>query len=157
MVRIGIGLAGLSPAPHRIDAASLGLRPAMTLRARVALVKRITAGTGVSYGHRFVTEKDTTIALVPVGYGDGIPRNATNRGQVLLGGVRRRIAGTVCMDQFVVDVGDDDVAIGDEVVIFGPGEVGEPTADEWADVTDTISWEIVTRLGPRLPRTYRHG
>jgi alanine racemase len=90
-----------------------------------------------------------------LGYADGVPRSATNIGEVLVGGVRRRIAGTVCMDQFVLDVRDDDVAAGDEVLLFGPGTDGEPTADDWAIALDTIGYEIVTRIGGRTPRTYR--
>ena len=84
-----------------------------------------------------------------------MPRSATNTGQVQLRGVRRTIAGTVCMDQFVLDVGDDEVAAGDEVLLFGPGDAGEPTAQDWADLLGTIDYEIVTRIGARVPRTYR--
>jgi alanine racemase len=154
MVRPGISVYGLSPGPDVGTAAELGLRPAMTLRARVALAKRVPAGTGVSYGHRYVTPAPATLAVVPLGYADGVPRSATNTAEVLLAGRRRRIAGTVCMDQFVIDVGDDDVAEGDEVVLFGPGDRGEPTADDWAAALDTINYEIVTRVGVRVPRTY---
>jgi alanine racemase len=155
MVRPGISVYGLSPGPDVGTSAQLGLRPAMTLRARVALAKRVPAGTGVSYTHRYHTPASATLAVVPLGYADGVPRSATNTAQVLLAGRRRRIAGTVCMDQFVVDVGDDDVAAGDEVVLFGPGDRGEPTADDWAAALDTINYEIVTRVGVRVPRTYR--
>jgi alanine racemase len=101
-----------------------------------------------------MTSATTTLALIPVGYADGIPRNATNTGEVWLGGKRRRIAGRVCMDQFVVDVGDDTVVEGDEVVVFGSGAEGEPTAQDWAEALGTISYEIVSRVGPRVPRTY---
>jgi alanine racemase len=155
MVRPGISVYGLSPGPQVGTSAELGLRPAMTLRARVALAKRVPAGTGVSYTHRYVTPAPATLAVVPLGYADGVPRSATNTAQVLLAGRRRRIAGTVCMDQFVVDVGDDEVAAGDEVVLFGPGDGGEPTADDWAAALGTINYEIVTRVGVRVPRTYR--
>jgi alanine racemase len=99
-----------------------------------------------------VTDRDTTVALLPVGYADGVPRNATNVGPVQLAGARRTVAGTVCMDQLVVDVGDDPVAVGDEALLFGPGDEGEPTADDWAAACGTISYEIVTRVGPRVPR-----
>ena len=126
----------------------------MTLRAQVALAKRVPAGSGVSYGHRYHTAAETTLALVPLGYADGVPRHATNIGEVLVGGRRRRIAGTVCMDQFVLDVEDDPVAPGDEVVLFGPGDRGEPTAQDWAEALGTINYEIVTRIGPRVPRRY---
>jgi alanine racemase len=154
LVRPGVAVYGLSPGPEVGTPASLGLRPAMTLTAEVALAKRVPAGQGVSYAHRYVTERETTLALVPLGYGDGIPRHATNRGEVLLGGRRHRVAGTVCMDQFVVDVGDDEVRAGDEIVLFGPGDRGEPTADDWAEAAGTINYEIVTRIGARVPRVY---
>ena len=149
LVRPGIGLYGITPV-----ADPAGLRPAMTLRATVALVKRVPADTGVSYGLTFRTDRDTTLALVPLGYGDGIPRHASNVGEVLLGGKRRRIAGRVAMDQFVVDCGDDEVRVGDPVILFGPGDQGEPTAEEWAAACGTIGYEIVTRIGPRVPRRY---
>ncbi|MGH3717150.1 MAG: alanine racemase, partial [Micromonosporaceae bacterium] len=152
LVRPGIAVYGLSPIPDW--PAARALRPAMTLRARVMLAKRVPAGSGVSYGHAYTTERETTVAVVPLGYADGITRAATNRGPLLLGGKRRRIAGRVCMDQFVVDVGDDAVAAGDVATIFGPGDDGEPTADDWAEVLDTINYEIVTRVGPRVPRVY---
>jgi alanine racemase len=151
LVRPGIAVYGLSPVPEQ---GTFGLRPAMTLASTVALVKRLPAGSGVSYLHRYVTERETSVALVPLGYADGVPRSATNLGPVQLGGRRRTVAGTVCMDQFLLDVGDDDVAAGDEVVLFGPGDDGEPTAQDWADVVGTISYEIVTRVGARVPRTY---
>ena len=129
----------------------------MSLRSTVALTKTVPAGAGVSYLHRYVTERETRLALVPLGYADGVPRSATNVAQVMVGGVRRTIAGTVCMDQFVVDVGQDQVHAGDEVVLFGPGDDGEPTAQDWAEALGTINYEIVTRLGARVPRTYVGG
>jgi alanine racemase len=150
LVRPGIAVYGLTPIPDE----PFGLRPAMTLRARVAMTKRVPGGTGVSYGHRYVTPRETTLALVPVGYGDGVPRAATNTAQVWVGGARHWVSGTVCMDQLVVDVGDDEVAAGDEVVLFGPGDRGEPTAHEWAAALGTISYEVVTRIGARVPRRY---
>ena len=150
LVRPGIAVYGLSPVPGT----DFGLRPAMTLRARVAMAKRVPAGTGVSYGHRYRTAAETTLALVPVGYGDGLPRHATNTADVWVGGARRRVSGTVCMDQLVVDVGDAEVAAGDEAVLFGTGERGEPTAQDWADALGTIPYEIVTRIAPRVPRRY---
>src|SRR5207253_2502184 len=118
LVRPGIALYGLSPVPEQGD---FGLRPAMTLHAQAALVKRVAAGEGVSYGHAYVTAQETTLVLVPLGYADGIPRHASNRGSVTMAGQRFRIAGRVCMDQFVVDVGDLPVAAGDDVVLFGRG------------------------------------
>lgn len=153
LVRPGIAVYGLTPVPPK----RFGLEPAMTLRSRVALTKRVPAGSGVSYGHVHVTDSGTGLALVPLGYADGVPRAATAVGPVWLGGRRRTVAGRVCMDQFVVDVGDDEVAAGDEVVLFGPGTRGEPTAQEWADVLGTISYEIVTRVGARVPRTHVGG
>ncbi|MBX6387594.1 MAG: alanine racemase [Frankia sp.] len=157
LVRPGISVYGLSPGPDVGRSAELGLRPAMRLSARVALAKRVPPGQGVSYAHRHVTAAETTLALVPLGYADGVPRSATNLGEVLLAGRRRRIAGTVCMDQFVVDVGDDPVSAGDEVVLFGPGDDGEPTADDWAAALGTINYEIVTRIGSRVPRVHLNG
>ena len=157
LVRPGIAVYGLSPVPHLGAPSSYGLRPAMTLRSTVALTKDVPAGSGVSYLHRYVTERATRLALVPLGYADGVPRSATNVAQVQLGGVRRTIAGTVCMDQFVLDVGDDPVQAGDDVVLFGPGDDGEPTAQEWAESLGTINYEIVTRVGARVPRTYVGG
>lgn len=154
LVRPGIAVYGLSPGPLVGSGADLGLRPAMTFASRVGLAKRVPAGQGVSYGHRYVTERETTVALIPAGYADGVPRALTNLGEVLLGEYRYRIAGTVCMDQFMLDVGDDEVQEGDEVLLFGPGDSGEPTADEWADWLDTINYEIVTRVGGRVPRVY---
>jgi alanine racemase len=154
LVRPGIAVYGCSPSPSVGDSASFGLRPAMTLVARLAHVKRVPAGHGVSYGHTYVTERQTTLGLVPIGYADGIPRAAGNRGPLWAAGARRRIAGRVCMDQFVVDLGDDPASVGDEVVLFGTGEAGEPTAQEWAEDIGTISYEIVTRIGERIPRVY---
>jgi alanine racemase len=156
LVRPGIAIYGLSPGPQVGRATDLGLRPAMTFTSTVALAKRVPPGQGVSYAHRYVTERQTTLALVPVGYADGVPRHLTNIGEVAIGGHRHRIAGTVCMDQFVVDVGDQAVREGDDVVLFGPGDRGEPTADDWAAAIGTINYEIVTRVGARVPRVH-HG
>ncbi|GAB3311117.1 alanine racemase [Geodermatophilus aquaeductus] len=152
MVRPGIALYGLDPLGG--DPGVHGLTPAMTVRARVALTKRVPAGAGVSYGHTYTTATDTTLALVPVGYADGVPRAAGNRAPVLAGGAQRTIAGRVCMDQFVLDVGDAAVAPGDEVVLWGPGSRGEPTAQQWADAVDTIHYELVTRVGGRFTRRH---
>ena len=155
LVRPGISLYGLSPVPQLGSPSDFGLRPAMTLASRVALVKRVPAGSGVSYLHRHTTDRESTLALVPLGYADGVPRAGTGRLPVQLRGRRRTVAGTVCMDQFVLDLGDDEAEPGDEVLLFGPGDDGEPTAQEWADVLGTIDYEIVTRIGARVPRTYR--
>jgi alanine racemase len=152
MVRPGIAVYGLDPLGG--DPAVHGLRPAMTVRARAALVKRVPAGVGVSYGHTYFPERETTLLLVPVGYADGVPRAAGNRAPVLAAGAHRTIAGRVCMDQFVLDVGDAEVHAGDEVVLWGPGDAGEPTAQDWADAVDTIHYELVTRIGGRFTRRY---
>ena len=154
LVRCGLATYGLSPAPTVATAGDLGLVPAMTARARLALVKPVPTGAGVSYGHSYRTERATTLALVPVGYGEGVPRAASSRAPVLVGDRRHRIAGRVCMDQFVVDLEGSTAAAGDEVVLFGPGTGGEPTAQEWADACGTISYEIVTRVGGRFVRRY---
>ncbi|MBV9486703.1 MAG: alanine racemase, partial [Frankiaceae bacterium] len=114
----------------------------------------VPGGHGVSYGHRYTTEEETTLALVPLGYADGVPRHLTNVGAVAVNGRRYPIAGSVCMDQFVLDVGDDPITAGDDVVLFGPGTSGEPTATDWADAMGTINYEIVTRVGARVPRIY---
>ncbi len=154
LVRPGIAVYGLSPGPDMGTAAELGLRPAMTLEAAVSVVKDVGPGEGVSYGHTYVTTSPTRLALVPVGYGDGVPRHGSGVGPLLLGGARHVVAGRVCMDQFVVDVGGAPVEPGDVAVMFGPGDRGEPTADEWGAACGTIGYEIVTRLGSRLPREY---
>ena len=147
LVRCGLAVYGLSPVPQIGSAADFGLRPAMSVHSRLAAVKRVPAGSGVSYGHTHVTERETTLGLVPLGYGDGIPRHASNRAEVAIGGRRHRIAGRVCMDQFVVDLGDTDAEPGDPVELFGAGDGGAPTAQDWAEAVGTISYEIVT--GPR--------
>ena len=152
LVRPGVSIYGLSPNPSQVPAEAL--RPAMTLRGEVLIAKRVPAGHGVSYGHTYHTSAPTTLALIPIGYADGIPRHASNSGPLLLGGRLRTIAGRVCMDQVVVDVGDDPVRDGDEAILFGPGDHGEPTADDWATVVGTINYEIVTRIGARVPRRY---
>ncbi|ACY99794.1 MULTISPECIES: alanine racemase [Thermomonospora] len=151
LVRPGIAIYGLTPVPQM---GTFGLRPAMTLVAELAAVKRVPAGSGVSYGHTYVTERETTLGLVAAGYGDGVPRHGSSLLEVLAGGRRRRIAGRVCMDQFVIDLGDDTASPGEEVLLFGPGDHGEPTAQEWAQALGTISYEIVTRIGTRVPRVY---
>ncbi|WP_203136271.1 alanine racemase [Microbacterium sp. JZ31] len=150
-VRIGIGLYGLSPFEGRTSA-DLGLRPAMTLRAQVVAVRRVPAGHGVSYGYAHRTHGEATLALVPLGYGDGVPRQASGVGPVVIGGQRFHVAGRIAMDQFVVDVGDHPVSVGDEVVLFGDPASGAPAAEEWADAAGTINYQIVTGIGRRVPR-----
>jgi alanine racemase len=152
LVRFGLASYGLDPAPgHTPD---LGLRPAMTVRAALAMSKRIHAGAGVSYGHRWVAPEDTTVGLVPMGYGDGVPRHASDAAEVLVAGRRRPVRGRVCMDQLVVELGGELPPAGSEVVLWGPGDRGEPTAQDWADAAGTISYEIVTRVGGRATRRH---
>jgi alanine racemase len=152
LVRCGIATYGLDPAPSvRHDTE---LVPAMTVRAQLAVVKQIEAGAGVSYGHTWIADHATTVAVVPAGYGEGIPRHAGNTAYVEIGGKRRPVRGRICMDQFVVDLDGDDATPGDEVVLFGPGAHGEPTAQDWAEACGTINYEIVTRIGGRLTRTH---
>ncbi len=157
LVRPGIAVYGLSPAP---DLGDFGLRPAMTLCSHLANVKRVPAGAGIGYNHTARTDAPRWLGLVPLGYGDGIPRAAGNVAQVAVAGRRHPIRGVVAMDQFVIDLGSGEAAqpasIGDEVILFGPGEAGEPTVQEWAEALGTINYEIVTRLGGRVPRVYEH-
>ncbi|MFM9614676.1 alanine racemase [Streptomyces sp. V2] len=157
LVRPGVAMYGLSPSPALGAPADLGLRPAMTLTAPVALVKHVPGGHGVSYGHHYVTPGETTLALVPLGYGDGVPRHASGSGPVLIGGKWRTTAGRIAMDQFVVDLGGDEVGAGAEAILFGPGDRGEPTAEDWAQAAGTIGYEIVTRISARVPRVYVNG
>ncbi len=152
LVRCGIAAYGLDPAPGRTP--DLGLIPAMTVRARLAMVKPLRAGESVSYGHTWTAERDTTVGLVPIGYAEGIPRHASSRAHVEVGGRLRPVRGLVCMDQFVVDLDGDLPEAGDDVIVFGPGMMGEPTAQDWAEAADTINYEIVTRMGGRMPRVY---
>lgn len=156
LVRVGLGTYGLSPFAT-VTAAELGLVPALELSAGIVSVKRVPAGTGVSYGHRYRTERETSLALVPLGYSDGIPRQASNLGPVLIGGERFRVCGTIAMDQLVVDVGDAKVAPGDRAVIFGDPATGAPSAADWGEVAGTINYELVTRLGRRVGRRYLGG
>ncbi|WP_406124494.1 alanine racemase [Streptomyces canus] len=154
LVRAGIAVYGISPSPELGGPADFGLRPVMTLSASIALVKHVPGGHGVSYGHRYVTPGATTLGLVPVGYADGIPRHASGAGPVLVDGKWRTVAGRIAMDQFVVDLGGDEPATGTRAVLFGPGDRGEPTAEDWAQAAGTIAYEIVTRIGTRVPRVY---
>jgi alanine racemase len=150
LVRPGIGLYGVEPHPRRV----FGLRGAMTLRARLILVKRVPAGSGVSYEHDYVTREDSALALVPLGYADGVPWSAARSAEVWMAGRRYPVAGRIAMNQFVIDLGGDTAMAGDEVVLFGPGTEGEPTVAEWAGWADTIPHEIVTGVGPGVPRRY---
>ncbi|MBW1597002.1 alanine racemase [Streptomyces sp. JJ38] len=156
LVRPGVSVYGLSPSPEVGAPEDFGLRPVMRLSADLAVVKRVPGDHGVSYGHTYQTPGPTTLALVPAGYADGIPRHASNVGPVLVAGKLRTVAGRVAMDQFVVDLGGDTAEAGDEAVLFGPGDEGEPTAEDWARAVGTIGYEIVTRVGARVPRVYLH-
>jgi alanine racemase len=157
LVRVGIAAYGIDPAPGIAALAGVLLTPVMTLRSQLVNVKRIAPGAGVSYGWAWTADRATTVGLVPLGYGDGIPRHAGNRAEVGWAGGRAPLRGRVCMDQFVVDLGPDEgVQPGAEVILFGPGDRGEPTAADWAEWSGTIGYEIVTRIGPRVPRFYRH-
>ena len=153
MVRIGVGLYGLSPFVDRTSA-EFGLRPAMTARALVTQTKRVKADVGISYGYMVRTKAETTLALVPIGYAEGLPRNASGKAEVSIKGKRYKIESRIAMDQFVIDVGDDDVSAGDEVVLFGDPSLGVPSADELAAAADTINYEIVTRMGGRFRYTF---
>ncbi|MDH6578075.1 alanine racemase [Kitasatospora sp. MAP5-34] len=157
LCRTGLAMYGLSPVPEVGAPADFGLRPVMSLAARLALVKTVPGGHGVSYGHHYTTPGETTLALVPVGYADGIPRHASGTGPVRIAGKWRTIAGRVAMDQFVVDLGGDTPAVGEEALLFGNGENGEPTAEDWGRACGTIAYEIVTRIGARVPRRYVGG
>lgn len=160
LVRPGLAVFGLSPVPDLAGPERFGLVPAMRLEAELALTKLVPGGHGVSYGHAYVTPTETVLGVVPLGYADGIPRHASGHDGVLgapvqVGGRRMGIAGRVCMDQFVLDLGPDaSDATGDTAVLFGSGADGEPTAEDWARAAGTISYEIVTRVGARVPREY---
>lgn len=160
LVRPGLAVYGLTPLPRLGGPDRFGLVPAMTLEADLATVKPLPAGHGMSYGHQYVTPADTTVGLVPLGYGDGIPRHASGvagapGAPVQVGGRRLAVAGRVCMDQVMVDLGPGAVErAGDTVVLFGTGAGGGPTAEDWAQVAGTISYEIVTRIGARVPRVH---
>lgn len=179
LVRPGIGLYGYEPDPAMGDSQTYGLQPAMTLQAQLGTVKAVEEGHGISYGRTYLTPNNTSTAIVPLGYADGILRSAsgfdmqgarhvdkpggpvrveTNKGARIL-----NVSGRVCMDQFIVDLKGDaselGVREGDTVTLFGPGrgvEFAEPTADDWAEAAGTISYEIMTGIGPRVPRLYRN-
>ena len=154
LVRAGIALYGLQPGAG-VASLVAGLQPVMALRSRVLHVQRLAAGQGVSYGLRTVLDRDSTIATLPLGYADGIARRAwQTSARVLVGGRARRIVGVVTMDQMMVDCGDDTVAVGDEAVIFGTQSQQSVTVDDWAAALDTISYEVVCAISPRVPRDY---
>jgi alanine racemase len=153
LVRIGIAIYGLSPGPDCTG--TVELEPAMSLRARAAMVKRVPAGEAVSYGHRYRLERPGTIVSVPLGYADGWARGLSSNAAVLIGGARYPAVGTVCMDSFMVDMGDDSCEVGDEIVLIGSQGSERITADEIAEALGTINYEVVTRISSRIPRIYR--
>ncbi len=152
LVRPGAAVYGVDPGGGLGPAR--GLRPAMTLRSAVTMVKRLPAGERISYGWRYGLERDATVATVPVGYEDGYSRALSTGADVLIRGTRRRIAGTVTMDQIVVDCGDDEVSTGDEVVLIGAQGSERITAEELAGIIGTIGYEVVTGISERVPREY---
>ena len=153
-VRAGIAIYGISPGSD-VDDVARRLRPALSLKARVAYVKRLRAGDRVSYGLRHELPRDANVATIPIGYADGVRRNLSGLGMpVLIGGKRREIIGTITMDQLMVDCGDDDVAIGDEVVLIGAQDGEQIRAEDWASALGTIGYEVVCGIGPRVPRRY---
>ncbi|WP_035779527.1 alanine racemase, partial [Arthrobacter sp. 35/47] len=157
LVRVGLGIYGLSPFDGQ-SSAELGLRPAMSFRTSIANCKEVPAGHGVSYGLSYLTDKRTTLGLIPVGYGDGVPRAATGA-PVAVGGRFYPVVGRIAMDQLVIDFEETGIAdsadspLGQEAVIFGDGN-GTPTADDWARASGSINYEIVTRISPRVARRY---
>jgi len=152
MVRLGIGVYGIASSPG-VDDLFSALRPALSLRARVSYVKRVAAGERISYGLRHTFERDATVATVPIGYADGVPRRLYKvGGSVLIGGQRRAIVGVVTMDQLMVDCGDDPVQRGDEVVLIGTQGALTITAADWATALDTIAYEVVCGISARIER-----
>jgi alanine racemase len=148
--RIGAGLFGIDP-----SGTSRALRPALSLTTTVVSSREVPAGTGIGYGHDHVVPRRTGLALLPLGYGDGLPRTASGQAEVLIRGRRRRLVGRFSMDRVVADIGDDDIRPGETATLFGPGDRGEPTVADWARWADTIPHEIVTRIGSRIPRVHR--
>ncbi|MBB4926410.1 alanine racemase [Kitasatospora kifunensis] len=150
LVRAGLGLYGVEPVAGR----DFGLRPAMTLRARAVMARPVTAGEGVSYGHEYHAPRDGTLLLVPLGFADGVPRAASGRAAMWAAGARHPVAGRIAMDQCVLDTGPAAVGIGEQVLVFGPGDQGEPTVGDWARWAGTNAHELLTGIGPRVPRRY---
>ncbi|MGH8935638.1 MAG: alanine racemase [Acidimicrobiia bacterium] len=154
LVRVGLGVYGLRPAPH--VGAGLELHPALRVVSQVSMMRRLPAGARPSYGRRRPMPAEGTVVTVPLGYADGLPRLLGERGaEVLIGGRRLPFAGTVTMDHILVDADGVEVAVGDEVVLLGRQGDQEVTADEWAELLGTLNYEVVCQIGPRLPRRYR--
>jgi len=154
LIRPGLGIYGLFPNVELQVKNSIPLKPVMKLKAKVAMVKEVPAGQGVSYSHQYVTKGNTKLALIPLGYGDGIPRSASNIGPVMINNEMFTISGRVCMDQFVLDIGDAPVSAGDTAILFGDPEEGEPSVNDWAEAAGTINYEILARMNPLLPRIF---
>lgn len=150
MVRPGLAIYGLYPKGHL----KIKLKPVLSLKSRIVFLKRVPPGFGISYGHEYITKKNTTILTLPIGYGDGYPRNLTNLAAVLIRGRRFKISGRICMDQIMVDVGDSPVEIGEEVVLIGRQGKSQVSTEELARLSNTIPYEIVCGLGSRIPRVY---
>ncbi|WP_231391929.1 alanine racemase [Arthrobacter sp. 35W] len=155
MVRVGLAMYGLAPADH-LDPADFGLRPALSVRAPLVMVKKVPAGTGVSYEHQAITHETRYLGLIPLGYADGIPKGISGRGLVTVAGQRVRVIGKVCMDQFMVDLGPDPRGIrpGEMAELFGDPAGGGASADEWGEAIGSHGDEIINRIAPRLPRTF---
>jgi alanine racemase len=151
MVRPGLIIYGLHPK----DGLKIKLKPVLSLKTRVVFIKNVSQGIGISYGHDYVTQRATRIATLPIGYGDGYPRNLSNKAEVLIGGRRFRMCGKICMDQIMVDLKGFKAKVGDEVVLIGSQGKEEVTAEELALKSGTIPYEIVCGLGSRIPRVYK--
>jgi len=151
MVRPGLVIYGLYPK----KGLGINLKPVLSLKTRVVFIKQVPAGYGISYGHAYITSRPARIITLPIGYGDGYPRNLSNLASVLIGGRRRRVSGRICMDQIMVDVGSQKPKIGDEVVLIGKQGKQKITVEELARLSGTIPYEIVCSLGSRIPRIYK--
>lgn len=154
MVRCGIATYGVAPGGDLFDETKFGLKSAMTVVSQIASVRKLNPGDGVSYSFKWIANKATTVGLIPIGYADGVMRHISKTGSVTFRGKQYPIVGTVCMDQFVVDFGDAEIQVGDEVILFGEGGL---SAHAWAQQVDAIGYELVTRLGTRIPREYVDG
>ena len=150
LIRVGSSMYGVETAAGR----KFGLIPAMTLRTRVVTTRQVEAGEGVSYEHLYQTPEAGTLAVIPLGYADGLPRSASGKAQVWIAGARRPLAGWITMTSSIADAGRAEVEMGDEVVVFGPGTQGEPTVADWAEWAGTAAHEVLTRIGPLVPRRY---
>ena len=154
LVRCGIATYGIAPGGDLADATKFNLKPAMTVVSEIAAVRKLEVGDGVSYSFKWTATKPTTVGLIPIGYADGVMRHISKTGSVTYKGQQFKIVGTVCMDQFIVDFGDTEISVGDEVILFGEG--GLP-AHDWAMQVDAIGYELATRLGNRIQRVYVDG